>query len=112
MRLYQIRMQVRPAADSLANRFVAGRLQLTEEQQQKLAQVAKDVAATQSELRRGMRNATDEQRTEISQKLRATRDEADQKALGLLTGEQKEAFEKMKGEKIELPRRRGRQRTS
>ncbi len=31
-RLYQIRMQVRPAVDSLANRRVVGRLQLTEEQ--------------------------------------------------------------------------------
>jgi hypothetical protein len=31
------------------------------------------------------------------------RDEAEQKALGLLTAEQKETFEKMKGEKLELP---------
>ena len=41
MRLYQIRMQVRPAAESLANPYVARRLELTEEQQKKVAEVAK-----------------------------------------------------------------------
>jgi Spy/CpxP family protein refolding chaperone len=111
MRLYQIRMQVLPALDGLGNRFVARRLQLTEEQQQKLAEIGKDVEAKQSELRGGMRDATAEQRTEIFQKLRQIRTDADEKALGVLTAEQKEAFEKMKGEKIELPTRRGRRQT-
>jgi Spy/CpxP family protein refolding chaperone len=109
MRLYQIRMQVRPAVESLANRRVAGRLQLTEEQQQKLAQLSKDVQAKQSELLGGMRDATQEQRREMFEKLRKIRSDADEQALGVLTAEQKEAFEKMKGAKIELPTRRGRQ---
>lgn len=109
MRLYQIRMQVRPAVESLTNRRVAGRLQLTEEQQQKLAQISKEAEAKQSELRGSMRDATDEQRTEVFQKLGKIRSDADEKALGVLTAEQKEAFEKMKGAKIELPARRGRQ---
>ncbi len=62
-------MQVRPAVESLTNRRVAGRLQLTEEQQQKLAQISKDAEAKQPELRGSMRDATDEQRTEVFQKL-------------------------------------------
>ena len=36
------------------------------------------------------------------QKIRKLRSEADEKALGLLTDEQKEALEKMKGEKLDL----------
>lgn len=112
MRLYQIRMQVRPAVDSLANRYVARRLELTEEQQKKMAELVKDTQEKQSELRSGMRDVTQEQRREVFQKLRKLRSDADEKALGLLTAEQKEAFEKMKGEKIELPARRGRQSAS
>jgi len=68
--------------------------------------------AKQSELRGGMRDATEEQRTEIFQKLRKIRSDVNEKALGVLTAEQKEAFEKMKGERIELPTRRGRRQTS
>ena len=112
MRLYQIRMQVRPPADSLTNQWVAGRLQLTEEQQQQLAQIAKDAEAQQSELRGSIRDATEEQRTDVMQKLRTIRSDADQKALGVLSAEQKDAFEQMKGEKIELPARRGRRQTT
>ena len=54
-----------------------------------------------------MSNATQEQRSAAFQKLRTIRTDADEKALGLLTAEQKKAFEEMKGKKIELqtPRR-------
>ena len=109
MRLYQIRMQVRPVVDSLMNRYVIRQLELTEEQQKKVAEIAKNTQAKQSELFRGMRDATQEQRREVSQRLRKMRSNADGKALGLLNARQKEAFEEMKGEKIELPTRRGRQ---
>ena len=111
-RLYQIRIQVRPAVESLANRYVAGRLELTDDQKNKLAQIGMEVEAKQSELRRGMRGATEQQRTEVSGKLRKIRSDADEKALGLLTAGQKEAFEKMKGDTIKLPARRGRQATA
>ncbi len=43
------------------------------------------------------------------QKLRQARNEANEKALGLLTDEQKSRFEEMKGEKFELQRRARRQ---
>jgi Spy/CpxP family protein refolding chaperone len=102
MRLYQIRMQVRPVADSLANRYVVRRLKLTEEQQKKVAEIAKESQAKQSELFAGMREASEEKRDEVLQKLRQVRSDADEKALAVLTDEQKKAFEEMKGEKIEL----------
>jgi len=108
MRLYQIRMQVRPAVESLSNQYVARRLELTEEQQKKVAEIGKETQAQLSELFAAMREASDEQRSEAFQKLRQLRSAADEKALALLTAEQKEAFENMKGEKIELEMRRGR----
>jgi Spy/CpxP family protein refolding chaperone len=109
MRLYQIRMQVRPVVDSLSNRYVARRLKLTEEQQKKVAEISKQTQAKESELFGAMRNATNAQRSEAFQKLRQLRSAADEKALAVLTAEQKEAFEKMKGEKIKLGTQRGRQ---
>jgi Spy/CpxP family protein refolding chaperone len=112
MRLYQIRMQVRSAVDSLSNRYVAGRLDLTDEQKKKLAEIAKDSQAKQSELFGTFRDATAEQRTEAYQKFRKIRSDADEKALAALTAEQKVAFEEMKGEKIELEMRRGRRPTT
>jgi len=109
MRLYQIRMQVRSAVESLANRYVARRLELTEDQQQKLAEISKAAQESRSGLFGGLRDATQEQRREASEKARKIRTEANEKALAVLTAEQKKAFEEMKGEKIELPTRRSRQ---
>ena len=108
MRLYQIRMQVRAVVNSLENRFVARRLELTDEQKEKLAKINKDARAKRSELFSGLRDASDEQRREAFEKFRNLRTETGEQALGLLTAEQKKAFEDMKGEKIELPSRRSR----
>ncbi len=108
IRLYQIRLQVRAVVDSLASRYVAGKLKLTEEQKEKLAQIDKDVQAKRSELFSSMRDASREQRSAAYEKYRKMRSDADDKALGLLTDEQKKAFEEMKGEKIELEMGRGR----
>ena len=105
MRLYQIRMQVRPVIESLANRYVARRLELNDEQKSKLDQIDEDTQKKRSELFDSMRDATDEQRSELFQKYRQLRSDADEKALALLTDQQKQAFEEMKGEKFELPER-------
>jgi Spy/CpxP family protein refolding chaperone len=108
MRLYQIRMQVRAVVDSLANRYVSGRLELTDDQKNKLAEINKRVGAKQSEVYATIRDASGEQRSEAFQKLRKIRSNADAEALALLTAEQKAAFEEMKGEQIELQTQRGR----
>ena len=85
MRLYQIRMQVRPVAESLASEYVARRLELTEEQRKKAAEIAKGMLAKQLELfrefRRSVRDATQEQRTQLFQKSRKLGSEADKEAL-------------------------------
>ena len=98
-------MQVRAVADSLASRYVAGKLKLTEDQKNKLAQISKDTQAKRSELYRTMRDASQQQRTEAYEKLRKIRSDADKKALEVLTAEQNKAFQEMKGKKIELTRR-------
>jgi acyl-CoA reductase-like NAD-dependent aldehyde dehydrogenase len=107
MRLYQIRLQVRAVVESLANMYVARRLELTDAQKEKLAQIDKDVQAARSKLFAGMRDANDEQRREMYGKFRQIGSGADEKALGVLTAEQRKTFEEMKGEKIELQMRRG-----
>ena len=107
IRLYQIRLQVRAVVDSLENSYVARRLELTDEQKQKLAKIKKDGQAKRSELFAGMREASDEQRRAAFEKYRKLRTEADEQALGVLTDAQKKSLEEMKGKKIELPSRRG-----
>jgi len=112
-RLFQIRMQVQPLVDTLTSQWIGRRLELTEQQRQKLAAIVKEGQEKLTELRAGMRSfrdATQEQRAELFQKFRKIRTEADEKGLELLTAEQKDALEKMKGAKIELPPRRRRQR--
>ena len=106
-RLRQIRMQVRPAVVTLGTKPVADELKLTEEQKKSLAEISKDMQTKRSELFRSMREATPEQRKEAFGKYRKLQSDADNKALEVLTAEQKKAFEKMKGKKFELEARRG-----
>ena len=108
MRLYQIRMQYRPAVDSLTSRFLAERLKLTDEQKTKLEEIKKDMQAKQSELFGKMRDASENNRSELFQQMRDLSTESDAKALGVLNDEQKKSFEEMKGEKLELQMERGR----
>ena len=107
-RLYQIRMQYRAVVESLANERVARRLELTDEQKAKLAEITKEMEAKRSELFSAMRDASQEQRGQVFEKFGKIQSDADEKALAMLTAEQKEAFEGMKGEKFELEMRRGR----
>jgi len=110
MRLFQIRLQVRGTLDALNNRWIAGRLKLTDEQKKKAAELDKATQDKISEAYSSLRNLSQEERrekmAELRDKMTKLREEAEKKALGLLTAEQKEALEKMKGEKFELPARR------
>jgi hypothetical protein len=105
-RLYQIRLQVRPVVESLGNERLANRLELTDEQKKKLADIDKEMQAKQTELFGAMRDADQQQRGQVFQKMRQLRTDTDEKALGVLTAEQKKSFEEMQGEKIELQMRR------
>ncbi|MBN1347377.1 MAG: Spy/CpxP family protein refolding chaperone [Phycisphaerae bacterium] len=106
-RLDQIRVQSRPTIDALADKDVAAALKLTDDQKAKLDQINKDMRAEQTKLFAGMQNVPREQRAESFQKYRKLREDADKNSLDVLTAEQKAAFEKMKGEKIDLQMPRG-----
>jgi len=102
IRLYQIRLQVRGAVFGVNHRFVAGRLELTDEQKIKAAELEE---ATQKKVYgsfSGMRDMSDQQRRELFEKMRKIRTDADAKAVELLTAEQKEAYKKLQGEKFEF----------
>jgi hypothetical protein len=105
-RLSQIRLQVRGAAWALTNARTAERLKLTDEQKKKAAEIDKATQDKTFEVFGAMRNLSEEERrekmAETGKKLQAIRTDADKQALELLTAEQKESFEKMKGEKFEL----------
>lgn len=106
MRLYQIRLQVRGAVFGLNNAWIAERLKLTDDQKKKAAELDKATQEKTFDAFSGLRNLSQEQRrekmAEVREKLRKIRSDANQQALGLLTAEQKKAFRKLKGEKLEL----------
>jgi hypothetical protein len=102
VRLYQIRMQYRSVTDTLASKYVAGKLKLTDEQKTKAAKIGADSRTKRYAIYRTMRNADEKKRAEASEKIRELRAEADKQALALLTDEQSKAFEKMKGKKFEI----------
>jgi hypothetical protein len=106
MRLYQIRLQIRGTVDALNNRWIAGRLELTDEQKEKAAALDKATQDKVTEAYAPLRDLSREERrekmTELREKITKLREEAEKKALGLLTAQQKEALEKMKGDKLEL----------
>lgn len=101
-RLFQIRMQVRAVAESLTGEWLVNRLQITQEQKEKLEQITQETRTKQMELFGEMRNASDDQRDELRKKSSDLRNEADEKALAVLTAEQKSSFQEMQGEKFEL----------
>jgi Spy/CpxP family protein refolding chaperone len=108
MRLFQIRIQVGGTLAALTNPRLAARLKLTDEQNQKLAEIQKTTQAKTSAIMGELSTLSQEERTEKLAEVRKLRQKADQDALAVLNADQKEAFNKMKGEPFKLPgRRRG-----
>jgi ketosteroid isomerase-like protein len=105
-RLYQIRLQVRGAVYGLNNRWIADRLELTDEQKQKAAELDKATQDKIFDAFGSFRDLSQEQRLEkigeVREKIGKIRSEADEQALRILSAEQREALEKMKGEILEL----------
>jgi hypothetical protein len=111
IRLYQIRLQVRGPVYGLNHPWVAGRLELTDQQKEKVAELDKATQAKTRKAMAGLRDLSREERREkfgeIGEKLAALRGEANEQALKLLTDDQREAFTKMQGKKIDLASLRG-----
>lgn len=106
IRAMQIRLQLRPLADSLESRFLAERLKITDEQKEKFAAFKADTQKQMTELMSKMREASQEQRGELFGKFRELREGAEKKVLAVLTDDQKKQIEEMKGEKFEFEYRR------
>jgi len=102
IRLYQIRTQNRAVTETLASKYVADKLKLTDEQKKKIAKIGADSRTKRSAIYGTMRNADAKKRAEASKKLSELRADADKQALEVLTDEQSKEFEKMKGKKFEL----------
>ena len=102
IRLYQIRSQYRAVTETLASKYVAGKLKLTDDQKAKIAKVGSDSRTKRYAIYRTLRNADAAKRAEAFKKLRELSAEADKQALALLTDAQRKTFEEMKGKKFEL----------
>jgi hypothetical protein len=95
-RLQEIYIQVN-GSSALQDEAVASALKISEEQQEKLEE-SRD-ASRQEFMDAGLRDLDDEARTKKMEELNKSRDE---KALAVLTEEQGAAFEKMKGDELEI----------
>ena len=101
-RLKEIRLQVIGAA-ALALPEVAKALDITAEQTEKLKAIQQDM---QDKMREAMQGAADLSQEERREKMRTMMQQgmkdAAAKALEILTPQQKEAFEKLKGKKLDI----------
>jgi len=104
IRLYQIRSQYQAVSDTLAGKYVAEKLKLTDDQKTKAAKIGSDARTKRYDIYRTMRGADEKKRAEAGKKLAEIRADADKQALELLTKEQRAEFEKMKGKKFEIKR--------
>ena len=95
-RLLGITIQVR-GASTLSMGDVAKALGLSDEQKKKVTTINKESRAKSREIRGGNRE-------ESGEKLTALRKETGEQLLAVLSADQKEKFEKLKGEKFELDR--------
>jgi len=114
-RLSQIRIQILDALYALSDPEVARRLPLSDGQKEKLSEIQKAIEQETTKLREPLRNLSNLSQEEQSNKLaafgkelRSILDKANEEALGLLSSEQKEEFEKIQGKKFKLEPRRTR----
>ncbi len=106
IRLLQVNLQIRGAVYGLGNERVAERLELSDNQKDKIAELAKATQAKTSKLYTGLADLSSEERRakfgELREKMAKIRAAANTKAIATLKGDQKEAYEKMLGDKFEL----------
>ncbi len=103
-RLDELSLQAR-GAQALEDESVLSALQVSDEQKEKLAEI-RDKGMEAIEKALGNLQGGGGQR-ELRAKMRELRDELNEKAMAVLTPEQKKQLEKMQGEKFEFPSRGG-----
>ena len=100
-RLREIWIQVN-GTGVLSDEAIAKELKITEQQQEQLTSTRRESFQAFGEAFRSAGDLSEDQRREKLQELRR---ESEQKVLAVLTAEQREQFEKMQGEKIEIDTR-------
>jgi hypothetical protein len=105
-RLKELSIQ-RREAEAFEDEEVAGALKLSDEQKKKLIAIRQEGEDKQQEFIKAATSGEGD-RGAIREKMMSMRKELGEKALAVLTPEQLQAFEKMKGAKFEFPRGGGR----
>ncbi len=104
-RVKELSIQQR-GVDALGDEEVITALKITPEQLGQLVKIRDDAQAkTQEIVQEALGQGGD--REKIREKIQAFRKEVGDKAFAVLTAEQKDQFEKMKGAKFDFPRQRG-----
>jgi hypothetical protein len=107
-RMKELSIQQR-GPEAFEDEEVAAALKLSDDQKKKLTAVRDEAADKQQEVIKALTSGEGGgDRAAIGEKIQALRKELGEKALAVLSPEQRETFEKMKGAKFEFPRGRGR----
>jgi len=106
VRVKELSIQRRDVA-ALEDEEVIAALKLSDEQKQKLTAIRDEMAGKQEEIVKEARAGGGGDRQAIRGKIEAMQKATGQKALEVLTAEQKTAFEKLKGAKFDFPPQRG-----
>jgi|GEM_PF-505221 len=105
-RLKGIALQ-RMGVGALNDKEIQHDLKMTQEQIAKLKSIGEEAAKQMQEAFAGMRDLSPEERqarfAEMGRKMQEMRKQIETKLMDVLTAEQKESLEKMKGEKLEIP---------
>jgi Spy/CpxP family protein refolding chaperone len=101
-RLEEISLQQRGVA-ALNDEAIANQLNLTAQQKQRLETVVRENAESMRERMQGVFQSGD--RDKMREQINELRAEVEAQVLAVLTREQRERFEKMKGEEFEMPQR-------
>lgn len=104
-RLVELSLQAR-GAQALEDDEVAAALKLGDDQKKKLEEIREEGNAAMQEAFQKLRADGGDQ-GDIREKMSKLRDELSEKAFAILTPEQREQFDKMKGAEFKFPPRRG-----
>ena len=106
-RMKELSLQ-RRGMQALQDDEVMAALKLSDDQKKQLAEIRETAAKAQEEVMKALiAGGGGADRTAIQGKMEAMRKELGDKALAVLTSEQRETFEKMKGTKFDFPQTRG-----
>ena len=105
-RLRDITLYLRGPLAALADEEMAKTLKLTEEQKKQIKAIEEATGEKVRSALQGLREHRSETQGELEAKASELSDQAVQQALGVLTPEQKESFEKMKGKDVPVERPR------